>query len=301
MTKKNSIKQKKVVVINPDHRFEYFPTFFSEAEYIELLTSNSVMIFDNDKMRLFSKNNEIFYNDCYFLFRGVKDDFVSILYRYLSLKGHKLDAPIQRYNDLATSKITQAAIFSFFKIPFPKTIICSKESFESNKSTIMSEIPLPFVLKKKGANGKEVWKIDTEQELKNKLKEISGELFIVQKILKSNFDIRVLVFENKIIGSMKRESDTFLHNISQGATGSKIDITKEEKNIALRAAKACETSLSGIDILRDEITGKPYVLEVNVKPGFYGERSFMSFTGIDVPKEIANIIKKKIFRKKIID
>jgi len=297
------MKINKIVLINPDHRLKSLPDLLGNDKYSELITTNTVIIADESKIRIISQNKEIDCDNSYFMIRsydvdGVFDvNFISILYRYFYETKKKMDSPIYRYSNISSSKLTQVILFNVHGIPHPKTVICRESSYKTNTKTIAKEFPFPFVLKKDGANGYFVWKIENEDELTKKFKEYPNELFIIQKILTSNYDIRVLVFEGELIGAMKRESDSFLHNISQGAIGSKIEITEDEKNLSLKATHICENGLSGVDIIRDSVTNKSYVLELNRKPGFYGEKSFMDYTKINVPQKIVDILKKKYLSK----
>jgi ribosomal protein S6--L-glutamate ligase len=60
----------------------------------------------------------------------------------------------------------------------------------------------------------------------------------------------------------------FRSNLHQGGTARVERITREERDTAIRAARAFKLNLAGVDLLRSD-TG-PKVLEVNSSPGLEG-------------------------------
>lgn len=96
--------------------------------------------------------------------------------------------------------------------------------------------------------------------------------FLVQDFVKESAgeDIRCLVIGGKVVASMKRtgaEGD-FRSNLHRGGSARSVRITREERDTAIRAARAFDLNLAGVDLLRSE-TG-PKVIEVNSSPGFEG-------------------------------
>ena len=96
--------------------------------------------------------------------------------------------------------------------------------------------------------------------------------FLVQQFVKeaAGEDIRCLVVGGKVVASVKRtgaEGD-FRSNLHQGGSASSVRITKAERDMAVRAARAFGLGLAGVDLLRSE--NGPKVLEVNSSPGLEG-------------------------------
>jgi ribosomal protein S6--L-glutamate ligase len=96
--------------------------------------------------------------------------------------------------------------------------------------------------------------------------------FLVQDFVKeaAGEDIRCLVVGNKVVASMKRtgaEGD-FRSNLHRGGSAQRVRITRTERETAIKAARAFNLNLAGVDLLRSE-TG-PKVLEVNSSPGLEG-------------------------------
>jgi len=95
---------------------------------------------------------------------------------------------------------------------------------------------------------------------------------IVQEFIEEakGADVRVFVVDNKVVGAMKRQGKEgeFRSNLHQGGTGKIIKLTKEERNIALTAARSMNLSIAGVDLLQS--SRGPLVLEVNSSPGLEG-------------------------------
>ena len=96
--------------------------------------------------------------------------------------------------------------------------------------------------------------------------------FLVQQFVKESAgeDIRCLVIGNKVVASMKRKAAAgeFRSNLHQGGSAASVRISKEEREVALRASKALGLGFAGVDLLRSD--SGPKVLEVNSSPGLEG-------------------------------
>ena len=98
---------------------------------------------------------------------------------------------------------------------------------------------------------------------------------IIQEYIKTDYDVRVVVLDGQILGSMKREVITdgdFRSNISLGAKSDTVELTEIEKRDSIIAAKAVSGRLVGVDFIpaKNRETEQPYILEVNSMPGFGG-------------------------------
>lgn len=116
---------------------------------------------------------------------------------------------------------------------------------------------------------------------------------IVQEFIEEakGADLRAFVVNGKVVGAMKRQGKEgeFRSNLHQGGTGSLIKLTKQERQVALTAAKVMGLSVAGVDMLQSE--RGPLVLEVNSSPGLEG---IEKATGKDVAGFIIDFIIQKI-------
>lgn len=95
--------------------------------------------------------------------------------------------------------------------------------------------------------------------------------YYIEKFIDFNdHDYRVEIFDNKIVGSYSRSKNhSFKTNISSGGHLNSINIGSEEKNIALKAAKAMDITSTIIDMVKSKENDKFYVLEVNPLLGIF--------------------------------
>ena len=82
-------------------------------------------------------------------------------------------------------------------------------------------------------------------------------------------DWRVFVVGNKAIAAMRRQGQSWISNVAQGATCEFAIVNDELANLAENAALALNMDYAGIDIIRDS-DNKAYVLEVNSMPAWSG-------------------------------
>jgi len=117
--------------------------------------------------------------------------------------------------------------------------------------------------------------------------------FLVQHFVKeaAGEDVRCLVIGGKVVAAMKRtgaEGD-FRSNLHQGGQASVTRISREERDVAVRAARAFGLNMAGVDLLRSD--DGPKVLEVNSSPGFEG---IEQATGKDVVGRIYDEIEHRV-------
>jgi len=99
-----------------------------------------------------------------------------------------------------------------------------------------------------------------------------GEDILLQRFIAESKgrDVRVLVVDGKVRGSMRRTGmdGEFRSNIHRGGVGEEVRIEKPMKRLALASVRALGLRVAGVDLL--ESSGGPLVLEVNASPGFEG-------------------------------
>ncbi|MDG1168854.1 MAG: 30S ribosomal protein S6--L-glutamate ligase, partial [Sulfitobacter sp.] len=159
------------------------------------------------------------------------------------------------------------------KIGMPTTAFAASPKDTSNLMALVGTAPL-IVKLLESTQGKGVVLAETKKAAESVIDAFRGlkANFLVQDFVKeaAGEDIRCLVIAGKVVAAMKRtgaEGD-FRSNLHRGGSAKVVRITKEERDTALRAARAFGLGKAGVDLLRSE-TG-PKVLEVNSSPGFEG-------------------------------
>ena len=112
----------------------------------------------------------------------------------------------------------------------------------------------------------------------------------VQDYMPIKEDFRVLILGDEVLGVMKRTmvDGKVVSNVAQGATTSAVTLGSDTLDIAKLAAKTMGLEFAGVDILLND--GKPYVIEVNIQPGFSG---FEDATGVNVSQKILEYLISK--------
>ncbi|MDM8166632.1 30S ribosomal protein S6--L-glutamate ligase [Roseovarius sp.] len=170
-------------------------------------------------------------------------------------------------------KLYAHQIMARARIGMPNTAFASSPRDTANIISLVGTTPL-IVKLLESTQGKGVVLAETKKAAESVIDAFRGlkANFLVQSFVKeaAGEDIRCLVIGGKVVASMKRtgaEGD-FRSNLHRGGTAKSVRITKEERETAVRAARAFDLNMAGVDLLRSE-TG-PKVLEVNSSPGFEG-------------------------------
>jgi len=126
----------------------------------------------------------------------------------------------------------------------------------------------------------------------NAFKSVQTNILVQEFIKEANGqDIRCLVIDGKVVASMQRQAakGEFRANIHQGGKAGKIKITREERKLAVKAAKILNLTVAGVDIIRSN--RGPLLLEVNSSPGLEG---IENATGRDIALSMITTIEKKL-------
>jgi ribosomal protein S6--L-glutamate ligase len=112
---------------------------------------------------------------------------------------------------------------------------------------------------------------------------------LVQEFIKEarGSDIRAFVVGGKVVAAMKRQAPPgeFRSNLHRGGHGEAVKLSPAERATAVRAAKAMELNVAGVDMVRSD--SGPMVLEVNSSPGLEG---IEGVSGVDVADAIVEYI-----------
>ena len=188
-------------------------------------------------------------------------------------------------------KWTCSQLLSTFNVPIPKTILGSSSNLEYLLSNFKNE---PVIIKiLEGTHGNGVILADTYLSALSTIETLktAGVKFLLQEYIEESkgTDLRVIVVDGKVVSAMKRQSKEgdFRSNLHRGGSSAKINLSYEEENIALRAAKAMKLGVCGIDILQS--SRGPLVLEINSSPGLEG---IEKTTEVNISEKIISYIER---------
>lgn len=213
---------------------------------------------------------------------------------YLESLGYKLFNPV-RSIELADNKIFTYQKLHEAGISIPKTIVnplLFGEHLTVNElRKISNELGFPLIVKEAyGSFGRNVYMINTLEDMISKVKELEGEQLLFQEFIQSSYgkDVRVQIVGERVVASMLRETENgFIPNISSGGRVKKYELSELEKKIAVQSTKTLGLDFAGIDLLLGE--DGPIVCEVNSNGMF---KLLYEVTGELVSDHIARYIKK---------
>ena len=180
-------------------------------------------------------------------------------------------------------------------IPIPETHLSLKRSV---LESVFDDMTYPLVLKLLyGSKGVGVMFADSKQSavsIMDALERFNEPMFVESFIPPGNEDIRAYVIGNKVVASMKRvaKDDERRANIGMGGEGFLYKLSSEEKNLALKSAKAMGTKICGVDIMSSP--DGPVIIETNVNAQFQG---IEKATKKNVAKQILKYLKGEIREK----
>lgn len=194
----------------------------------------------------------------------------------------------------ARDKLRSMQLMARKGIALPKTGFANSPADSKDLIQMVGGAPLIIKLLE-GTQGSGVVLADTNKAAESMIDAFKtlGANFLVQEFVSEaqGRDIRCFVVGNKVVASMERSAvaGEFRSNIHRGGTATPVEVTPEEKRIAVEAAKVMGLNIAGVDIIRSK-TG-PKILEVNASPGLEG---IEGSTGKNIAGQIINFIEKQI-------
>lgn len=194
----------------------------------------------------------------------------------------------------AKNKLTQHVLFAEHHLPCPRWGIARRPE---DTVTIGKTIGFPVIVKVAfGTLGKGVFLAKDEESLwpiVDYLGIRDGNPMIVEEFIAEakSSDLRAFVIDGEVVGAMQRtaaDGDTRA-NTSNGGTGTPVELSEEERTLAIRAAEVFDLEIAGVDLIRSK--RGPLLLEVNGNPGF---RELEKVTSLDIARKIIDYAVQRI-------
>ena len=191
-------------------------------------------------------------------------------------------------------KLRSLQLLSRARLGLPKTVFTN---YSKDVGEVIDHVGgAPLIIKLlEGTQGLGVVLAETKNAAESVIEAFNGlqARVIVQEFIKEagGADIRALVVDGHVVGAMKRQGKEgeFRSNLHRGGTASVIQLTDEEENAAIKAAKAMGLGVAGVDMLQS--ARGPLILEVNSSPGLEG---IEAATGKDIAKSIIRYIERSL-------
>lgn len=182
-------------------------------------------------------------------------------------------------------------------VPIPKTAVASRP--DDIEDLIQQVGGPPLIVKLvRSTHGQGVVIAETRKAARSVIQafySINAPILVQEFIEEAGgADIRSIVIGGKVIASMKRQSldEDFRSNLHLGGRGEEVKLTKDERKMAVQAAKKLGLETAGVDMIRSK--RGPLVIEVNSTPGIEG---IEKTTGKDVAEAIIIHAEKSASKK----
>ncbi|MGV8136228.1 MAG: 30S ribosomal protein S6--L-glutamate ligase [Mangrovibacterium sp.] len=191
-------------------------------------------------------------------------------------------------------KLRSLQILSRAGLGLPKTVF---SNYSRNvKDIIRNAGGAPVVIKLlEGTQGLGVVLAETDSAAESVIEAFNGlkARVIVQEYVSESkgSDIRAFVVDGVVVGAMKRQGKPgeFRSNLHRGGTASIIELSEDQENAALKAARVMGLGIAGVDMLQSK--HGPLILEVNSSPGLEG---IEAATGRDISNSIIRYVERNI-------
>ena len=173
----------------------------------------------------------------------------------------------------------------------PKTVLIpNKDMIDFSLESLDTRFPI-IMKTLRGSKGVGVLFIESKRaldaivQLVYKTEEDSD--LLIQEYIKTDFDVRVIVLDGRIVATMQRDvvEGDFRSNYSQGGKVKSYKLTSMEEKECLLAAKAVDGIFTAVDFIpaRNRERSPPYILEVNSSPGTDG---IEEANNVNIAKEV---------------
>jgi ribosomal protein S6--L-glutamate ligase len=191
-------------------------------------------------------------------------------------------------------KLRSLQVLSRAGLGLPKTVFTN---YSRNTEDVIKHVGgAPLIIKLlEGTQGLGVVLAETNNAAESVLEAFNGlqARVIVQEFIKEagGADIRAFIVDGQVVGAMKRQGKEgeFRSNLHRGGSATVIELTDEEENAAIKAARVMGLAVAGVDMLQS--ARGPLILEVNSSPGLEG---IEAATGKDIAKSIIRYIERSI-------
>lgn len=184
-------------------------------------------------------------------------------------------------------------------IPMPRTIIApmTYEGIGFTSLDFLTEIEtrlgFPLIVKEAfGSFGEQVYLARDHKELLSLVSHCKTSKLLFQEYIEKSYgrDVRLQIVGDQVIAAMLRHSDRdFRANITAGGKMEVYTPSKDEIELALRAAQAVGADFAGVDLLFGP--QGPLVCEVNSNAHF---KNLLDCTGVNTAKEILQHIQRRL-------
>ena len=198
-------------------------------------------------------------------------------------------------------KLRSLQILARAGLGLPKTVFTNYSREVDEVIEAVGGVPLVVKLLE-GTQGLGVVLVENKKAAASVIEAFNGlkARIIVQEFIAEahGADIRALVVDGEVVGSMKRQAKDgeFRSNLHRGGTAEIIKLSAEEEAAAIKAAECMGLGVAGVDMLQSK--RGPLIIEVNSSPGLEG---IETATGSDIATKIIQYLERNAGKKNTVD
>jgi len=170
-------------------------------------------------------------------------------------------------------KLSQMARLVRAGLSVPESVYLPRGAYADYFDKLCAELGLPFIFKAiDGSTGNFNYLIRTKAALEEALAPNPERHFVAQRFIPNEADLRVLIVGGKIrliIERRRTDPNTHLNNTSKGAKARLVPVSELDASlseVALCAVRTMKRDVGGVDLMLEQGTERPYILEVNASP-----------------------------------
>jgi len=189
-------------------------------------------------------------------------------------------------------KLVACQMMAEARVPVP--ITAHVGAWEDTDRAVRRVGGTPCVVKStEGTHGSGVFLVNSPQQARQLVFQMleRGMRPLVQEYIKESHgsDIRALVVGGEVVASMRRKAhgSEFRSNFHLGGSVSNVELTEDQREIAISSTETLGLELAGVDMLESD--RGPLVLEVNSSPGLEG---IEGATKINIAEKVASRLNK---------
>ena len=189
-------------------------------------------------------------------------------------------------------KLVACQMMAEARVPVP--ITAHVGAWEDTDRAVRRVGGTPCVVKStEGTHGSGVFLVNSPQQARQLVFQMleRGMRPLVQEYIKESHgsDIRALVVGGEVVASMRRKAhgSEFRSNFHLGGSVSNVEMTEDQREIAISSTETLGLELAGVDMLESD--RGPLVLEVNSSPGLEG---IEGATKINIAEKVASRLNK---------
>ena len=219
--------------------------------------------------------------------RGSLEEIVfrmDMLYRLQRLGFYVINPP--EAIEHCVDKYDILAILEEKEVPVPRTAVTENvsEALEAFKE-LGGDVVVKPIFGSRGIGSTRVNDAEIASTVFRAITFHHGVIYLQEFVPHGVSDVRAFVLGKRVVAAMRRVSNSWKTNYSQGALPEPLRLDKAVEDMAVKSAELIQCKIAGVDIL--EGPRGPVVVEVNSQPGW---RGLQSVTGFNIADEIVDFV-----------